>query len=203
MLARCRRYWPRIDPKGAKLNNLNYHPPGIVSRYRDPRFQVTEKYAYLFNLRLNIYKAWCLIAHSVSNKSDLTARHNFKWLKILISHMKSYPADHHYVVYNPADHHYVVYNPADHHYVVYNPADHHYVVYNPADHHYVVYNPADHHYVVYNPADHHYVVYNPADHHYVVYNPADHHYVVYNPADHHYVVYNPADHHYVVFNLVY
>ena len=32
----------------AELNNLNFHPLEVVSRYRDPQLHVGENYAYLF-----------------------------------------------------------------------------------------------------------------------------------------------------------
>ena len=35
----------------AELIYLNFHPLEVVSRYRDPQLQVSENYAYLFNLR--------------------------------------------------------------------------------------------------------------------------------------------------------
>ena len=45
----------RVSPYSAKLNNLNlnnlnFHPLEVVSRYRDPELQVAENYPYLFNL---------------------------------------------------------------------------------------------------------------------------------------------------------
>ena len=41
------------------ISELKFHPLEVVSRYRDPQLQVGEKY-YLFNLRANIFKSWCL-----------------------------------------------------------------------------------------------------------------------------------------------
>ena len=41
----------------AKLNNLNFHPLEVVSRYRDPQLQVAENYCYLFNLTPKIWKS--------------------------------------------------------------------------------------------------------------------------------------------------
>ena len=38
----------RVNPYPAKLNNLNFHPLEVVSRYQ---LQVGENYTYLFNLR--------------------------------------------------------------------------------------------------------------------------------------------------------
>ena len=43
-----------FNPQIAKLNNLNFHPLEVVSRYRDPQLQVGDNYSYLFNLRPNI-----------------------------------------------------------------------------------------------------------------------------------------------------
>ena len=43
-----------LDLKSAKLNNLNFHPLVVVSRYRDPQLHVAENYSYFFNLRTNI-----------------------------------------------------------------------------------------------------------------------------------------------------
>ena len=40
-----------INPKSDKLNNLNFHPLEVVSRYRDPQLQVDENDPFLFNLR--------------------------------------------------------------------------------------------------------------------------------------------------------
>ena len=45
---------PHLDYKTGKLNNLNFHPLEVVSRYRDPQPQVGENYSYLVNLRTNI-----------------------------------------------------------------------------------------------------------------------------------------------------
>ena len=33
-----------LNPCPAKLNNLNFQPLEVVSRYRDPQLQVTENY---------------------------------------------------------------------------------------------------------------------------------------------------------------
>ena len=40
-----------------QLNNLNFHPLEIVSRYRDQQLQVGANYTDLFNLRQNIFKS--------------------------------------------------------------------------------------------------------------------------------------------------
>ena len=38
----------RRFPQSAKLNNLNVHPFEVVSRYREPQFQVAEHYPCIF-----------------------------------------------------------------------------------------------------------------------------------------------------------
>ena len=38
----------KINHSTAKLQNLNFHPLEVVSRYRDPQLQVGENYSYLF-----------------------------------------------------------------------------------------------------------------------------------------------------------
>ena len=45
-----------LTPFSAELINLNFQPLEVVSRYRDPQFQVAENYSYFFNLRPNICK---------------------------------------------------------------------------------------------------------------------------------------------------
>ena len=60
-----------FNPLNAEIKNLNFHPLEAVSRYRDPQLQVAENYLYLFNLRPNICKAWCLNTHFIPNKNDL------------------------------------------------------------------------------------------------------------------------------------
>ena len=44
--------------------------PSLLARYRDPQIQVCEKYSYLWNLRPNICKSWCLNTHFIANNSD-------------------------------------------------------------------------------------------------------------------------------------
>ena len=39
---------------------LNFQPLEVVFRYRNPQHQVGVNYSYLFNLRQNILKSWCL-----------------------------------------------------------------------------------------------------------------------------------------------
>ena len=36
----------RTNPYPAKVIYLNFHPPELVSRYRDPQPQVVENYSY-------------------------------------------------------------------------------------------------------------------------------------------------------------
>ena len=60
-----------LNPFPAKLSYLNFHPLKVVSRYREPQLQVGENYSYLFNLRSNICKYWCLDTDFISNNSDL------------------------------------------------------------------------------------------------------------------------------------
>ena len=55
----------------AKLIYFNFQPLEVVSRYRDPQPQVLENYSYLFNLRPNVYRSWCLNSHFIPNNSDL------------------------------------------------------------------------------------------------------------------------------------
>ena len=56
-----------------KINNLNSHPLEVVSRYRDPQFQVNETYFYLLNLQIVLFKQ----LQSISpNNSDLIGKWN-------------------------------------------------------------------------------------------------------------------------------
>ena len=54
-----------------ELNYINFKPLKVVSRYRDPQLQVAENYSYLFILRSNIWKSWCLNTQLVADISDL------------------------------------------------------------------------------------------------------------------------------------
>ena len=45
-----------INTYPAKVNNLNFQPLEVVSRYRDPQLQVAENYSCLFNLSTKICK---------------------------------------------------------------------------------------------------------------------------------------------------
>ena len=49
------------DVLSAKLNNLNFHPRQVASRYREPQIQVAENYSYLFNLDTNFSNIFCNI----------------------------------------------------------------------------------------------------------------------------------------------
>ena len=78
------------------MNNLNFYPFEVVSRYRDPQLQVGENYTYLFNLRLKIRKSrfWGIKSLKDSQIKQIRAifthlklwvtepRHNVKTLKI-------------------------------------------------------------------------------------------------------------------------
>ena len=56
-----------FNPSPAKLIYLNFQPLEVVSRYCDPQLQVGENYSYLFNLRPNIFKSWCLNPNFIPN----------------------------------------------------------------------------------------------------------------------------------------
>ena len=58
-----------LNFQSATVNNLNFHPLEVVSRYRDPQLQVDENYSYLFILKPNICKSWCTNTHA--NNGDL------------------------------------------------------------------------------------------------------------------------------------
>ena len=53
-------------PYHTKLIYLNCHP-----LERDPQLQVGENYSYLFDLRPNICKSWCLNTQFVPNKKQI------------------------------------------------------------------------------------------------------------------------------------
>ena len=61
-----------INPESAEVTNLNCHPLEVVSRGSKTQLQVDENYPYLFNLRRNICKSWCLNIHFTANDSYLT-----------------------------------------------------------------------------------------------------------------------------------
>ena len=58
-----------LNHLNVNLNNLNSHPPEVVSRYRDPQLQVGKNYKYLLNWRQNICKS--LNIHFIYNITDL------------------------------------------------------------------------------------------------------------------------------------
>ena len=60
----------QVNPYPAKLIHLNFQPFEVVSRYRDTQPQVVENYWYLFNLKPNIYKCWCLNTQYVPNNIE-------------------------------------------------------------------------------------------------------------------------------------
>ena len=45
----------KINTQTSKFNHLNFHPPKVVSRYRDPQPNVDENYLYLFNSQLHTF----------------------------------------------------------------------------------------------------------------------------------------------------
>ena len=49
------KYHVTINPYPAKVNNFNFQPLEVVSRYRDPQLQVAENYCYLFTLTPNMW----------------------------------------------------------------------------------------------------------------------------------------------------
>ena len=57
----CDKFVNPLDP--AQFIYLNFQPLQAVSRYRDPQPQVVENYSYLFILRPNIYKSFCLYSY--------------------------------------------------------------------------------------------------------------------------------------------
>ena len=66
----------RDEMKGCELTiePLNFHPPKVVSRYRDPQLQVAENYSYLINLGPDICKFRCLNARFAPNESNLNGK---------------------------------------------------------------------------------------------------------------------------------
>ena len=55
-----------MNPWSTELSNLNFQPPEIVSRYRNPQLQVTEN---LCSLSSNTYQ--CLKIESIFNFQQL------------------------------------------------------------------------------------------------------------------------------------
>ena len=63
-------WWIHFNPWSTKWNSAIFHPLEIVSRYRDPQLQVGENYWYVFSLRPNSHKPWCLNTHFIPDNSD-------------------------------------------------------------------------------------------------------------------------------------
>ena len=57
-------------PPPGQLNNLNFHPLEVVSRYRNPQLQVNENYSQ------NLKKYWCSNTHFIHNNSDTANKTN-------------------------------------------------------------------------------------------------------------------------------
>ena len=49
--------WTTINPYPAQLIDLNFHPPEVVSPYRNPQLQLGKNYSYLNNLRSILCKS--------------------------------------------------------------------------------------------------------------------------------------------------
>ena len=62
--------WLPVNPYPVKLIYLNFHPPEVVARYRDPQLQVGENYSYLFILSTAICQFWCSDTYFIANNSD-------------------------------------------------------------------------------------------------------------------------------------
>ena len=45
-----------FNPLTAKLFNWNFHPPEVVSRWRDPQLQVSENYSDLTKMEVNKFQ---------------------------------------------------------------------------------------------------------------------------------------------------
>ena len=56
-----------FNPLAAKLFNLNFHPLGVVSRWRDPQLQVSENYSDLTEWRSTVFKSCWLMSHFIFN----------------------------------------------------------------------------------------------------------------------------------------
>ena len=55
----------KLNPLIAKLFNLNFHPPEVVSRWRDPQLQVSENYSDL--QRSTVFKYCWLMSQFIFN----------------------------------------------------------------------------------------------------------------------------------------
>ena len=62
-----------ISPCPAEFVYSYSQPLEVVSRCRDPQFELAENYMYphLFNLSTNICNSWCSNTHFIPNNSDL------------------------------------------------------------------------------------------------------------------------------------
>ena len=57
----------RFNPLTAKLFDLNFHPLEVVSRWRDPQFQVSEIYSDLTKWKSTVFKYCWLMSHFILN----------------------------------------------------------------------------------------------------------------------------------------
>ena len=73
------------NPSTAKLNNLNFYSLEVVDRYRDPQLQASENYSYLYDLRSNICKSWCLNTHFFPNNGYLISANKTDQKRLLSS----------------------------------------------------------------------------------------------------------------------
>ena len=64
-----------FNPLTAKLFNLNFHPLEVVSRWRDPQFQVGDIYSDLTQWRSNVFKYCWLMSHFIFYLVDLVKRY--------------------------------------------------------------------------------------------------------------------------------
>ena len=63
--------------------NLNFHPLQAVGHASETQLQVGENYSYLFNLRPNICKFWCLNTLNLDSTGTNFSRQNFCRCQIL------------------------------------------------------------------------------------------------------------------------
>ena len=45
-----------LNPLTAKLFNWNFHPPEVVTRWRDPQLQVSKNYSDLIKMEVNKFQ---------------------------------------------------------------------------------------------------------------------------------------------------
>ena len=61
-----------VNPYPAKLNNLSFQAPKVVSRkYRGPQLHMAGNHLYVFNLTLNICESWCLNMYVIPKSCGL------------------------------------------------------------------------------------------------------------------------------------